>query len=56
MDLKVRKVSKHAAINSEGLIYVNFVDGQPVNEIISKNDVCYGNENSEDIQTTIYYN
>ena len=54
MDLKIRKVSKHAAINSEGLIYVNFVDGQPVNEIISKNDVCYGNENSEDIQTQPY--
>lgn len=54
MDIKVRKVSKQAAINSEGIIYVNFVDGMPINEIISKNDVYYGNENSEEIQEQPY--
>ena len=54
MDFKIRKISKQAAINSEGLLYTNFIDGQPSNEIISKNDICYGNENSEEIQTQPY--
>ena len=53
MDYKVRKVSKQSCINSEGVLYVNF-DKEPVNEIINKTDIYYGNENSEDIQTQPY--
>lgn len=53
MDFKIRKVSKQACINSEGLIYVDF-DTDVKNEIIAKNDVCYGNENSSDIQSQPY--
>lgn len=56
MDYKIRKVSKQSAINDEGLIYVDYDDksNDPVNEIINKTDVCYGNENSSDIQRQPY--
>ena len=56
MDYKLRKVSKQSAINDEGLIYVNYNDetDDPVNKILSKVDVYYGNENSSDIQTQPY--
>lgn len=54
MDMKIRRISNQAGINSEGIIYVNFVDGDPVNEVINKVDVYYGNENSEEIQTQPY--
>ena len=56
MDLKLRLVVKDAAINDEGVMYV-MVDpetGLPVNEILSKNDVYYGNENDSDIQSQPY--
>ncbi len=56
MDLKLRLVVKDAAINDEGIIYVS-VDsetGLPVNEIIDKNDIFYGNENDLDIQSQPY--
>ena len=56
MDFKGRKVTKDAAINDEGIIYVDFdrETMMPVNEIIKKNDVYYGNENDEDIQSQPY--
>jgi len=56
MDYKLRKVSKQSAINDEGLIYVDYNEDtdDPVNEIINKVDVCYGNENSSDIQSQPY--
>lgn len=56
MDHKIRRITKQAAINSEGIMYVNFTgEGKEVeNEIISKNDIYYGNENIEDIQTQPY--
>lgn len=56
MDLKLRLVVKDAAINDEGIIYVNFNSetGTPVNEILDKNDIYYGNENSFDIQSQPY--
>lgn len=56
MDYKLRKVSKQSAINDEGLIYVDYDEktNDPVNEIINKVDVCYGNENSSNIQTQPY--
>ena len=56
MDMKLRSVVKDAAINDEGVIYVT-VDaesGLPVNEIINKTDVFYGNENDSDIQSQPY--
>ena len=56
MDYKGRRVTKDAAINDEGIIYVNFnrEDMVPVNEIVKKNDVYYGNENDDDIQNQPY--
>ena len=56
MDFKGRKVTKDAAINDEGIIYVNFDQEKmfPVNEIVKKNDVYYGNENDEEIQSQPY--
>ena len=56
MDFKGRRVTKDAAINDEGIIYVDF-DAEkmlPVNEVIKKNDVYYGNENDDDIQKQPY--
>lgn len=56
MDFKGRKVTKDSAINDEGIIYVNFDREKmyPVNEIINKNDIYYGNENDDDIQSQPY--
>lgn len=56
MDFKGRRVTKDAAINDEGIIYVNFDQDkmQPINEIIKKNDIYYGNENDDDIQAQPY--
>lgn len=56
MDFKGRRITKDAAINDEGIIYVNFDKEKmiPINEIIKKNDVYYGNENDDDIQNQPY--
>ena len=56
MDVKNRELTLDAAINDEGIIYVNFdrEKMQPMNEIIDKNDIYYGNENSDDIQSQPY--
>ena len=56
MDFKGRRVTKDAAINDEGIMYVNFDTEKmlPVNEIIKKNDIYYGNENDDDIQNQPY--
>ena len=56
MDFKGRKVTKDAAINDEGIMYVNFDQESmfPVNEIVKKNDIYYGNENDDDIQSQPY--
>lgn len=56
MDFKVREISEDSAVNDEGVMYVNYdIDTQePLNEIINKTDVQYGNENSSDIQTQPY--
>ena len=56
MDFKGRKVTKDAAINDEGIMYVDFdkTKNRPINEIIKKNDIYYGNENDEDIQRQPY--
>ena len=56
MDFKGRRITKDAAINDEGIIYVDFDKERmmPVNEIIKKNDIYYGNENDDDIQNQPY--
>ena len=56
MDYKGRRVTKDAAINDEGIIYVNWdqVNMVPVNEVVKKNDIYYGNENDDDIQSQPY--
>ena len=56
MDFKGRKVTKDSAINDEGIMYVDFdkENMMPVNEIIDKNDIYYGNENNDDIQSQPY--
>lgn len=56
MDIKLRLAVKAAAIDDEGVIYVN-VDGEtglPTNEIINKTDIFFGNENDSDIQSQPY--
>ena len=56
MDFKGRRITKDAAINDEGIIYINFDQEkmQPVNEIVKKNDIYYGNENDDEIQSQPY--
>ena len=56
MDFKGRRITKDAAINDEGIVYVNYdIENQtPLNEIIKKNDIYYGNENDDDIQSQPY--
>ena len=56
MDYKGRRITKDAAINDEGILYVNFDRDKmvPVNEVVKKNDVYYGNENDDDIQSQPY--
>ena len=56
LDFKGRRITKDAAINDEGIMYVNYdMDNQtPLNEIIKKNDIYYGNENDDEIQSQPY--
>ena len=56
MDFKGRRVTKDAAINDEGIIYVNWDQEKmiPINEVVKKNDIYYGNENDDDIQSQPY--
>lgn len=56
MDFKGRRVTKDAAINDEGIIYVDFdrENMTPVHEVVDKSDIYYGNENDDDIQSQPY--
>ena len=56
LDFKGRRITKDAAINDEGILYINFdkENMTPVNEIVKKNDIYYGNENDDDIQSQPY--
>lgn len=56
MDFKGRRITKDSAINDEGILYVDFDEEKmmPVNEIVKKNDIYYGNENDDDIQQQPY--
>lgn len=56
MDKKVKKWAKQSAINDEAIAYVtyDFDTDMPVTEIISKNDIMYGDENEDEIQLQPY--
>ena len=56
LDVKVKEMSYDACINDEGIMYVDYDDEtqSPVNEIIDKQQVHYGNEQSSDIQGQPY--
>lgn len=56
LDWNGREVTRDAAINGEGIFYVNFDREKmtPVHEIVKKVDVYYGNENDENIQEQPY--
>lgn len=56
MDTKIRKISKDSCITSEGVMYVNYDEETqtPINEILTKADIYYGNENDSDIERQPY--
>lgn len=56
MDHKIREVSNDAAINDEGIIYTTYdkETQNPLNEILEKNNIQYGNEQDSDIQSQPY--
>lgn len=56
MDFKGRRITKDSAINDEGIIYVTWDEENnvPINEVIKKNDIYYGNENDDNIQSQPY--
>lgn len=56
MDKKIKKWVREAAITGESICYIYFNDqtNNPVNEIISKTDILYGDENEDDIQSQPY--
>lgn len=56
LDFKGRRITKDSAINDEGIMYVDFDQEKmiPVNEIVKKNDIYYGNENDDEIQNQPY--
>ena len=56
LDFYGRRVTKDAAINGEGIVYINFDKEKmtPVHEVIKKVDVYYGNENDDNIQAQPY--
>lgn len=56
LDAKCRVVTKDAAINAQGIMYVTYdtEENEINNEIIKKNDLFFGNENDSDIQRQPY--
>ena len=56
LDKLGREVTMDAAINGEGIIYIDFdkEKNKPVHEILKKVDVYYGNENDSNIQAQPY--
>lgn len=56
VDYLVRELSDDACINDEGVWYVTYDEEtqSPINELLNKTDVQYGNENSSNIQTQPY--
>jgi hypothetical protein len=56
MDDKLREVTEDAAINDEGIVYIFWdeEESRPVHQVVKKNDIYYGDENDEDIQSQPY--
>lgn len=56
LDDMIRDFSTDSAVNDEGILYVNYDEDtqNPTTELLSKNDVQYGNENDDDIQSQPY--
>ena len=56
LDMKARRICKDSAINDIGIMYVTYdaEEQTPINEIIAKNDIYFGNENDGDIQRQPY--
>ena len=56
MDFKGRRITKDSAINDEGILYAYWDEENqmPINEVVKKNDIYYGNENDDDIQSQPY--
>ena len=56
LDFYGRRVTKDAAINGEGIMFIGFDQEKmtPIHEIIKKVDVYYGNENDDNIQAQPY--
>lgn len=56
LDWKIREVSEDACVNDEGIMYVDYDKDihEPVNEVLLKNDIQYGNENNSNIQEQPY--
>ena len=56
LDDMIRDFSTDSAVNDDGILYVNYDEEMqnPTTELLSKNDVQYGNENSDDIQSQPY--
>lgn len=53
---KIKECMKDACINDEGIIhsYYDAIEGKVRSEVIDKNNIYYGNENSSDIQSQPY--
>lgn len=56
MDYKIWTISKNAAINDESVLYIYYdkKNNIPVGEVLSKNDIYYGNENDSNIENQPY--
>lgn len=56
LDDKGREVTKDAAINDEGVLYIDFDPETrlPICEVLDKSDVYYANENDSDLQSQPY--
>ena len=56
LDYKIRKISTDSAVVGEGVMYVDYDEesNDPKTEILNNTDICYGNENSSDIQSQPY--
>lgn len=56
VDSKCREITRDAAINDEGIFYIDFDKDKkmPLNEVIKKVDIYYGDETNPDIQSQPY--
>lgn len=56
MDKKIKKWARQSAITGESVCYVTYddIENNPINEVISNNDIMYGDENEEEIQLQPY--